>query len=223
MHIRFLILSLILGNLITGVCSGQLFDKSTPIIPRDAVSQNMIDFWAKGMETNGLVCAVTPYRANMPTHLLVYVINNSTNGLWGGLRLPPEKLFSIELFNAQGQPVEKTDAGKKFGLPVTDTYLNDWFKTHVNQRGSGLFGLKGLEEQEIQDLSIPQVFQLHQSGEYTLHLRIRLIQYRTDAYGKPYFPVNIWLPEVVANVQIQPEDIPSLNLPPNTQTNSPAK
>jgi hypothetical protein len=180
--------------------------------------QEMINSWDKGAETNGMSCAVFFTRVlnwKLPPICCVNLINDTTNAFYGGFRPSPEMLFKIDLFDSNNIPVAKTDMGKKYGEPVTQEQLKEWYKKNVNGRGWGTFLLPPLSaRQQISQFSIPEVFQLKQTGEYTLHLNMRLMQSQHDSSGKLYFSI-IWLPEVAAKVQIQPEDIASTNLPPS--------
>jgi hypothetical protein len=165
-------------------------------------------------ETNGLSCtvAISPYADHgfRPPFCYVHGLNEFTNWV-RGLKMPPTNLFEIELSDPQGRPVEKTAEGKMFGLPLTQKQIEDWCNK-MARRGwrDGLFYLSKNTSPPgvtISGFSIPQAFQIRNPGEYTLQLRMRLIQLRMDASGHRYFPVG-WLPEVVAKVQIRPEDIP---------------
>jgi hypothetical protein len=169
--------------------------------------------WAA--DTNGLSCTVVlsyfyPEPKVRPPVCFVNGINESTN-LVRGLNMPPTNLFSIELFDPNGKPVERTAEGKMFGLPLTQKQIEDWCNKMTKRRWrNGLFYLSKNTPPpgvSISGFSIPQAFQIRNPGEYTLRLRMRLIQLRMDASGHRYFPVG-WLPEVVAKVQIRPEDIP---------------
>jgi hypothetical protein len=59
---------------------------------------------------------------------------------------------------------------------------------------------------------------LEKAGDYTLTARLQVIVNTQDAAGKTHFE-TISLPEVVAKVQILPEDLPRVNGPSGGQTN----
>src|SRR3982750_3192916 len=55
--------------------------------------------------------------------LCLVKLNNSTDLKLWGLRPPPEMLLAIDLVDTNGQSVEKTDYGKKFGQSLTQKQL----------------------------------------------------------------------------------------------------
>lgn len=146
------------------------------------------------------------------------------------LRMPATNLCTLALFDSKGQAVEKTAEGKMFGQPLTQEQTLTWVHGAQKQFGGG-FGNWHLHFTPVPRkppisptagpiiFSLKPLFKVKEPGEYTLHLRLRLIQTKEDTSGKVYFPM-VWLPEVVAKVQIRPEDIPQPDLPPNVQTNS---
>ena len=129
------------------------------------------------------------------------------------LNMPRENLFAIELLDASGKPVGKTDSGSQFGLPLTDKQVTDWYNksiSHANPRRSAtLIAILPHEALPVGFFSIPEMFDIKEAGEYTLHVRMRLIMNMQF----------VWLPEATSKVQIRPEDI----LPPPGQTNTPAR
>jgi len=176
---------------------------------------------------------------NSPTNSII--INSGILGL----RLSAENLFAIELVNTNGKSVEKTDYGRKFGQSLTQKQLNDWA---IPIRVWGNYSKACFEvppavlqsSAEIGAFSIPKAFKITQAGEYTLHVRMRLIQnrffdqgiIRTNIFGMLQFgrgrktPTvfqSTWLPEVTAKVQIRLQDIPPESLLSNNQTNPTSK
>ena len=129
------------------------------------------------------------------------------------LNMPRENLFSIDLYDSSGNRVNKTDSGNQFGLPLTKQQIEDWL--NKNRRWHGYLSMicpgEGLQAGVF---SIPEMFVIKQPDEYTLHVRMRLMQ------GPQ---LVAWLPEATAKVQIRPEDIAPKSSLPNTQTNSLAK
>ena len=132
-------------------------------------------------------------------------------------------------------PVPKTDAGKKV-VAWTDQQIKDWFENNREKPPQFLGSRKSVQDtkgiadmlfplwptQISSDVSLPQLFQIGKEGEYVLHFQLRMAQIKVDASGK--MELNIfWLPEVVAKVEIRPEDIQLENLPATSQTNSPVK
>ena len=129
------------------------------------------------------------------------------------LNMPRENLFAIELLDASGKPVGKTASGSQFGLPLTDKQVTDWYNkamNHTNPRRSAtLIAILPHNTLPVGFFNIPEMFEIKEAGEYTLHVRMRLIK-------RSLF---VWLPEATSKVQIRPEDI----LPPPGQTNTPAR
>lgn len=164
--------------------------------------------------------------------------NSSTNsnvpnsGIFG-LRLSADKLFAINMVDANGQFVKKTEYGKEFGQALTQKQLNDWI-TPIRIQGNLLKAWFEIppaistwqHQRDVGTFSISKAFSLTKAGEYTLHVRMRLIQshfidsagtiIRTNIFG-PYFGSSgrttltafqfVWFPEVTVKVQIRPEDI----------------
>ena len=131
------------------------------------------------------------------------------------LNMPRENLFAIELLDASGKPVGKTATGSQFGLPLTDKQVTDWYDkalnpTNTSRHETFIYSFPH-EAFQIGFFSIPEMFEIKEAGEYTLHVRMRLIQ-RSQL---------VWLPEATGKVVIRPEDI--LPPPPPGQTNAPAK
>jgi hypothetical protein len=232
---RAIILSTIIfwGCLSAGITPGEELATNaavgaTTITKRDPSLQKMIDSWAKGAETNGIVCGIsfTPSFGKRSSVFYVNLINTTTNFIRGLLRIPIDGRANIDLLDSEGKPVPKTDAGIKVGV-WTDQQIKDWFEN--NREKPWPFGHK--ESKGIADIlfplwpvqigagiSLPQLFQIKQAGEYTLHFQMRVAQTRVDTSGK--IELNIfWLPEVVTKVQVSHEDITPPNLLLNSQTN----
>ena len=183
--------------------------------------QQMMDSWPKGVATNGLICAIQIFRPAGAKELLplccVNVINTTTNWIKGYLDIPLQGLVEMELFDPLGNQVEKTAVGKGYDV-WTDEQIERWI--NGRPRGGTAFRVSPLLYCKTNGrISFPEAFTLKKSGEYTLHLRMRLVQGDEDSLGQIHLQ-RIWLPEVVAKVQIRPEDIPLPDLPPNAQTNS---
>jgi hypothetical protein len=192
----------------------------------DQFTQDLIKTWIKGAETNGICCAISFDRPSESgaSRLVCYVhlVNGSTSFLYGGLSASPDMLFEVELFDSKDNSIAKTHIGEKYGQSVTQQQLIDWYKTNVNRHGAGTFLVPPFLTGDINQFIVTQVFQIQKAGEYTLHLRMRLIQRQQDSSEKLNFSI-IWLPEVVAQIEIRPEDIPPPDLQSNIQTNSAAK
>jgi hypothetical protein len=141
--------------------------------------------------------------------------NYKTNCDWF-LDMPRENLFGIELFDSPGNSVTKNERGLQFGLPLTSEEITEWRNRTMNPTNFPQHEFVMIcpgESLPIGFFGIPEMFLVKQPGEYTLHVRTRLIQ------GTQF----TWLPEATAKVQIRPEDIAPKSSLPNTQTNSLAK
>ena len=134
------------------------------------------------------------------------------------LNLPTTDLFSVDLFDISGKPVGKSQRGLQFGLPITGQQIADWFGKAMNRTNryqrDAIHMICPHESLQVGVFSIPDLFEIKQAGEYTLHVRMRLIM-----SGQYY----AWLPEATGQVRIRPEDIPPLALPQLGQTNTPPK
>jgi hypothetical protein len=164
-----------------------------------------------GASTNGLACSLWISSRDLlqngqhPPVCLVCITNETTNGIWVPL-MPATNLFSIELFDPKGQPVQKTSFGKMFELPLTQKRISDWYNDkhwQIIRHGRASF-VDSLEKAQIRSFSIPEAFEIKEAGEYALHVQMRLIGNGPDSSGQ--FPIT-WLPEVTAKVQIRTGDI----------------
>jgi len=187
--------------------------------------QGVINSWVKGSKINGLACALafdrTTFNSGAP-FCSVNVINTTSNTIAGFLRLPLEAVSHVELFDPLGSRVPPTLSGQRFSYWSTER-INEQLKKidPTTMRRKGYFGIRGLLYVQLgSDFSITQAFQVKEPGEYTFHMSVRLVRSEQDQYGQF---LTTQLPEVVAKVQIQPQDIPSEIPPTQNQTNSPAK
>lgn len=199
--------------------------------------QSVYNSWDKGAPTNGIVCAISfaPALEKRTPIFYVNLINTTTNYIRGLLVIPIQNRANLELLDSEGKTVQKTDAGKEFGV-WSDQQMKDWFednrekpplfpwsrKSVRDTKGIAVMLFPLLDAQVSYGIGLLQLFQLKKAGEYTLRFQMRVAQTKIDPSGK--IELNIfWLPEVIAKVQIRPEDVPPLDLPPKVQTNSPTK
>jgi hypothetical protein len=229
-----LLLILFLGGALRANAADQATTTNMPVktstnwqdFRMDADDRAMIDSWPKGLPTNGLYCALQFVRhggvnGSGPS-CAAYVINTTTNLFRSLLNLPGETIFQVELLDSEGKPVEKTAAGKLFKT-WTQKQMEDWCDEQDRNRSRGKFIMVWpLAFYQVGSLGIAEIFQAKRSGEYTLHLRMQLVEAKLDA-SKNLTLQPTWLPEVVAKVQIRPEDIPHSDTPPSGQTNTPAR
>jgi hypothetical protein len=188
--------------------------------------QNMIDSWFKGAETNGMVCAISfapSFEKESPV-FYVNFINTTTNFARGFLQIPIQNRASIKLFDSHGSIVAKTKEGEKFGI-WTDSQMQDWFdsnrekpappgytgsKSERDRKGISIFLFPSEYTQVTDGLSLPQLFQIKTTGEYTFHFQMKVAQTKVDEAKN--ITLNLfWLPEVIAKVQIRPENIGQTN------------
>jgi hypothetical protein len=149
------------------------------------------------------------------------------------LWMPPTNICRVALFDSKGQAIEKTDEGKMFGLSPTQEQIAVWDRAAGKKHGGAFSdwhlvfvpshpGGPTIPTAGPIVFSLQPLFRVKEPGEYTLHLRLGLIQTKEDSSGQVYFPM-VWMPEVTAKVQIRLEDIAPENLSPTGQTNSPTK
>ena len=206
---------IVLTNLIFGV-----------LVTETSIAQTTITnmtFLKRDVQANDLSC-VLQFLISRPKPPVCYVtvVNHTTNAIVGVMG-PAPCLFAVELFDSGGKPIEKTDAGKKFGLPLSQEEIKSWWPVqHGPSYRPPFFLTSPIQPYPgigVGEFSIPETFQLRQSGEYELHLRMRLIQCKQEASGQLYFSM-IWLPEVTAKVQIRPKEVSLKNLLSDGGTNS---
>jgi hypothetical protein len=222
--------------LIASLCTGHSAEQQ---LPKSA---------AVPSETNAVVCALSIKYAHepgkSPLFCNVTLLNSSPRYRLSFLRLPPEMSFAIDLVDANGKSVDKTEYGRKFGLALSQREINDWFQSARKGRGgwAGWFWLTSAELQTVGAFSMSQAFKIDKPGEYLLHVRLRLVQSslidpsgtvkRKSIFDGQYFRngksdqvgfQETWLPEATGTVQVRSEDIPPAKVLPGSQTNSPAK
>lgn len=205
--------------------------------PWDELRQSWKESWSKGEEMNHVACAISvtalgAHRGDINVCLLCM-----TNTAFRGLRLPPQMLYSIDMYDASNNFVKKTDYGKEIGCLISQNIVTNWFfNIPKNMRPSAFFLVKQYswesvtsydkyEPEKNNNLNLFRIFQLNKSGEYTIHLRMRLVQTafvdkaqtsprknifegQSWNYRKCVFLLDTWLPEVVVNVSLNKRDFP---------------
>ncbi len=180
------------------------------------------------IDTNGLSCVM--WINNAPTYsgqespvCKILVANVSTNILtcWA---MYPNTNTKIELLNSKGQPIEKTAAGKEYGILTTDEQLKEMVGSRRIEWSSGRARTDGftriLPGRDWGTVfSISELFELKQPGEYTLKARVCLIQRLAWEDRQPVLKIT-WLPEVTAKIQIRAENLPVTNSVSIIQTNA---
>jgi hypothetical protein len=189
------------------------------------------------LKTNGIECLIdvssrVPTRGNeallKPPVCWVSIFNHSTDFI-GCLNMSATNLCRIALLDQQGHQVPKTKSGEMYGETLSQEQITEWRHNwnYPHRRMLRRLIPNGLPKYadaptEIDSFGIKDAFEIKTAGEYELHLQMRLIQVGIDSSGKFYYPVT-WLREVVAKVEIRPEDISPPDLQSNIQTNSAAK
>jgi hypothetical protein len=184
-----------------------------PRVIVDTDMQDTVDTWYKGAPTNGIVCAIAfdPPNWSGSSKFNINIVNATTNFIRGFLRFPFETSVNIKLIDSKGQTVAKTEKGEKIKV-WTDQEMEQWFEENRQKRGDEagvarnskgivdvLFPL--MSHQISNEISLPQLFQLKQAGEYELHLQMRAAFVHADSAGKITLTMFSF-PEVVAKIQI---------------------
>ncbi len=183
----------------------------------------MIATWPHGNTTNGLFCAIQFYPPSgvieSETYCTVYVANTTSNDLHAFLRLPPQALFRVSLIDTNGKPVDAASLGESTNQ-WTESAMTAWLDEQNRLRSNGrYFSLHPFGYAEVENLPLGKLFQLKHPGEYTLHLTMLLVKNNPDAAGNTRL-TNTVMPEVVAKIQILPQDIPQAAGIQNTNTNA---
>ena len=112
----------------------------------------------------------------------------------------------MELINSNGKTVSKKQKDDRLKI-WTDKETEKWNAEQLKTRWRNReFVITPLEYAQVRVLELPQFFQINQPGEFTLHLKMRLVESQLTTTQKPSFKTT-WLPEVTAKVQVSPEDI----------------
>ena len=174
-------------------------------------------------DTNGLDCGlrITNDRAGIGLRTPTFeVLANSkaTNYVPAYWAHYPTNYLEIELLDSTGKPVKRTPAGELYKQfpsqeQVEEAFLKCYRYSH-RRTVQGFTSIGCL----FTRLSLPDLFELKQPGEYTLKVRMRLLERNLDKPLKSKFTITP-LPEVTAKIQIRREDTPLVKLPPNAQTN----
>ena len=183
-------------------------------------------------DANGWACILQisnrPWLSDQHPPMCVVSINNiSTNILYCWAGLYGEKYSKINLLNSNNVPVEKTEAGKQIGVWSDYVQIKEMVRNRFQElnrgraRTDGFVPLRPGKSAGIA-FSMPDLFVLKYSGEYTLKVQTCLIQRVGGENYDPQLRIT-WLPEVTTKIQIQPRDVHQNNMTPSRQTNSSSK
>jgi len=196
----------------------------------DAETMAMINKWPRGADTNGLYCAINIVNdwVGFNLNCAVNIINTTTNFYRTILGLPREANLQIELLDSSGTPVEKTSAGKLFQT-WPESKMDTWVRQALRNRSRGtFFAVWSVAYTQVYSFRIPEIFNLKEPGEYTLHLRYELVEAKFNSSQRYEHLKTLWLPEVVATIHIHADDLrppgasaSQTNGPPVVKANSP--
>lgn len=152
-------------------------------------------------DTNGLFCEIwvqnSPRnKGQQPPVCEVSVKNTTANSFRNCWKTSPTNFLRIDLLDSLGKPVKKTIAGKTYEAVLDLNQLKDAFSSKRPNRLAKI----DPSGTHFASFSIPELFELKETGEYTLRVNMRLIQVW------PEFK-TIWLPEVTAKIQLRSGDL----------------
>lgn len=151
--------------------------------------------------------------------------NTSTNLLtcWKGLYGPTYS--RIELLDSTGEPVSRTVEGQQIGIRTSDAQIKEMVKNRFRSRVRGRARTDGFIPIRLGQtcplgFSIPNLFEIEQSGEYTLKLQTCVIQRVGGEKFDPDLKIS-WFPEVTVQFEIHSGVGQPSKQSANGQTNSP--
>lgn len=165
-------------------------------------------------DTNGWYCVlVISGKPSFSTHTSpvcrIIIPNITTNRMecWGGFYV--ETYSSIELVNASGTAVPKTDQGNLIGSRISDFQITEMIKDRRRQWVAGLSRTLGfvqvLPSEDFKvEFSLPQLFSLENEGGYVLKVQTCLI-YRTKREGSESAVNIVRLPQTEIEFRLKRE------------------
>lgn len=168
-------------------------------------------------DTNGLNCALTigNYQGGIglatPT-CIVDVYSTTTNRHDACWRHYPKNYLEIDLLDSSGNPVSRTTVGKGYEhfidqKQVQAAFLKAYDRSH-RSTVQGFGSVSPMSVGQFATISLPELFDLKEPGEYTLKVRMRLLEIDLAKRREGKFTITP-LPEVVAKIQIQKLDQPT--------------
>jgi len=194
----------------------------------DPSTQKMFNSWAKGSVSNGLLCAASLFpgdsKPGVLSEMAIYVVNLRTNRAYPCMHLPPEALFKIKLFDSNGIAVKRTSEGEKY-VDWSDKQCVDWYSDMCAKRGAWAFMVLPQPDcyTHVGWVNLQKLFELHQPGDYTFHVSLRVLELKMNATGQRDHFEKTMLPEAVVKVHFLTEDIKASQEFRKSQTNAPAK
>jgi hypothetical protein len=118
------------------------------------------------------------------------------------LNMPETNLIRIALLDDKGREIERTQFGKAFGGALSQNAIDFWFNHWTNTRESRYMRFLGTSlnkdsPEELCIVSLKDIFQIKEAGDYVVHVQVRVIQSARDSSGKLHYLLG-WLPEVTA-------------------------
>jgi hypothetical protein len=179
-------------------------------------------------DTNGWSCVLwidnipEGYSLRPPT-CKVSINNISTNvlRLWVGSSI--ETYSNFELLNSKGEQVRKTIKGKQIGTKTDDGQIKEMvkarFKKWVDHRARtpGYIPIRPGQDWHT-SISIPDLYEIEQPGEYTLKAQMCMIQRVGGEEYNPELRIT-WLPRITAKIQIRSGGVAPSRLPHNGPSN----
>lgn len=165
-------------------------------------------------DTNGWSCVISlgniPRYSDETPPVCGVMISNilPTNVMsWAGFYAPTYS--RIQLLDSNGKPVQKTAQGKEIGTKLTDSQIREMVKARFQNlnrgraRNDGFIPLRP-GQNSIISFSLPDLFKITDSGEYTLEVQTCLVL-RTG--GEKYDPnlTVIRPPKIAVKVPITSE------------------
>jgi hypothetical protein len=207
--------SLTIGVLVADDTNNQVGHPMYPRIPADP-SISSLDYFLsiKNLHESGNTNGITfdlqinydqRLQAGQKVPACVVIAANGTTNNYHFFSIPFEGSCEIKLLDSKGVEIKKTVAGQSFKF-WTIKKIYDWELENM-YTGFNIFNIEGGGSHQFSPFSISQAFELKTPGEYFLHLRVRLIKGGRDASGA-LARIFIEPSEIVAKIQIRPEDIP---------------
>ena len=137
-------------------------------------------------DTNRLACVLWivnhPSNESQQPPVCAISVNNKSTNVFNCWKTIPASYLKIDLLDAKGAPVKRTVRGSEFGTPPDEKGIQELvIKRHEawrsgQTRNEGFSRITPTYSEQFAILSIPELFDLTQPGEYSLKIQMRLIQ-----------------------------------------------